>query len=134
MTDTNTKPAAKQAGKIKQTISSPMWVRVMRIVIAAIAGVALYHAAMQLLAGKLSPTDAWFAGTLGTLGLTALVEAIWPNGNHGLLQFWAMTALAASAMVAWAMGGATWVGLLGLMMTIFGFGLAVFEASKGGSK
>ena len=133
MTDTNTTPAAKPVGKIKEKISSPMWVRVMRIVIAAIAGILLYHAIAQFMAGKLAPTDAWLAGMIGTLGLTALVEAIWPNGNHGLLQYWGLTALASSALVAWAMGGAKWIGILGLLTLVTGFAIAVLEAAKDGS-
>lgn len=122
---------AKQPSKIKQTISSAPWVRAMRFIIAAVAAYLMYHAATRFMAGQLSPTDAWFAGMIGILGLTALVEAIWPEGNMGLLQFWALTALASAALVAWAMGGAKWIGILGLIALIAGFAIAALEASKG---
>ncbi len=121
----------KQPSKIKQTISSAPWVRAMRFIIAAVAAYLMYHAVTRFLAGQLSPTDAWFAGMIGILGLTALVEAIWPEGNMGLLQFWALTALASAALVAWAMGGARWIGILGLIALIAGFAIAALEASKG---
>lgn len=123
----------KQPSKIKQTISSAPWVRAMRFIIAAVAAYLMYHAVTRFMAGTLSPTDAWLAGMIGTLGLTALVEAIWPEGNMGLLQFWALTALAAAALVAWAMGGAKWIGILGLVALIAGFAIAALEASKGKS-
>ncbi len=121
----------KPPSKIKQTISSAPWVRAMRFIIAAVAAYLMYHAVSRFLAGQLSPTDAWFAGMIGILGLTALVEAIWPEGNMGLLQFWALTALASAALVAWAMGGARWIGILGLIALIAGFAIAALEASKG---
>ncbi len=70
---------------------------------------------------------------IGILGLTALVEAIWPEGNMGLLQYWALTALAAAGLVAWAMGGAKWIGVLGLIALFAGFAIAALEASKGKS-
>ena len=123
----------KQPSKIKQTISSAPWVRAMRFIIAAVAAYLMYHAVTRFMAGQLSPTDAWFAGMIGTLGLTALVEAIWPEGNMGLLQFWALTALASAALVAWAMGGERWIGILGLIALVAGFVIAAMEASKGRS-
>ncbi len=123
----------KQPSKIKQTISSAPWVRAMRLIIAAVAAFLMYHAITRFLAGQLSPADAWFAGMIGILGLTALVEAIWPEGNMGLLQYWALTALAAAGLVAWAMGGAKWIGVLGLIALIAGFAIAALEASKGKS-
>lgn len=130
---TNSEPPSDQKprGKVRQTISSAPWVRAMRIIIAAVAAVLLYHAAHRFMAGKLSPTDAWLAGMIGTLGLTALVEAIWPEGNHGLLQYWGLTTLASAALVAWAMGGATWIGILGLITLIGGFVVAALESAKG---
>lgn len=131
MTDTKEIPATKPPGKIKQTISSEPWVRVMRIIIAVVAAVLLYHAAKRFMAGKLSPTDAWLAGMIGTLGLTAAVEAIWPDGNHGLLQYWGLTTLASAALVAWAMGGAMWIGIVGLVTLVAGFVVAVMESAKG---
>ena len=123
----------KQPSKIKQTISSAPWVRAMRFIIAAVAAYLMYHAVARFLAGQLPATDTWFAGMIGILGLTALVEAIWPEGNMGLLQYWALTALAAAALVAWAMGGAKWIGILGLVALIAGFAIAALEASKGKS-
>ena len=123
----------KQPSKIKQTISSAPLVRAMRLIIAAVAAYLMYHAVTRFLAGQLSPTDAWLAGMIGILGLTALVEAIWPEGNMGLLQFWALTALASAALVAWAMGGARWIGILGLVALVAGFAIAAMEAAKGKS-
>ncbi len=131
MSEAETKPAPPSGGKIKQTISAPWWVRVMRLVIAAVAAFLLYHAYLRFHEGRLPPTDAWLAGMIGTLGLTALVEAIFPNGRHGLLQFWGMTTLAATALVAWALGGANWIGILGLVSLLASFALAVAEAAKG---
>ena len=131
MAESKEPTVAMPAGKVRQTISSAPWVRAMRFIIAAVAAYLLYHAAMRFRSGNLSPTDAWLAGMIGTLGLTALVEAIWPEGNHGLLQYWALTTLASAALVAWAMGGQTWIGLLGLVTLIAGFALAAMEAAKG---
>jgi hypothetical protein len=127
MTMEETKPHSK----FKQTISSAPWVRAMRLIIAVVAAYLMYHAVTRFMAGQLPPTDAWLAGMIGTLGLTALVEAIWPEGNHGLMQYWALTALAAAALVAWAMGGAKWIGILGLIALFAGFAIAALEASKG---
>ena len=119
---------------VQSRIAHPTWVRVMRFVMAAVAAYALYLAVHQFMAGRLAPTDAWLAGMIGTLGLTALVEAIWPDGNHGLLQYWSLTTLASAALVAWAMGGARWIGILGLVTLAAGFAIAALEASRGGSK
>lgn len=121
MTDTGTPgPAVKPPGKIKRTINSAPWVRVMRLVIALVAAALLYHAGTQFAAGHMTPTNAWLIGMIATLGLSALVEAVWPEGNHGLLQFWCLTTLAASALVSWAAGGAAWLG---------GFGAALLAVS-----
>jgi len=118
-------------GTVRRTIASAPWIRAMRFIIAAVAAYLLYHAAMRFRAGNLSPTDTWLAGMIGTLGLTALVEAIWPEGNHGLLQYWGLTTLAASALVAWAMGGQTWIGILGLITLVAGFAIAAIDAARG---
>lgn len=123
MTDPAGTPA-KPGGKIKQTISSAPWVRVMRLVIAAGAGVLLYHAATRFMAGHMSPTDSWLVGMIGTLGLSALIEAIWPEGDHALLQFWCLTTLAASALVSWAAGGEKWIGILGAVLLAISFLIA----------
>ena len=121
--NTNTTPA-KSGGKIKQAISSEPWVRAMRFVIALVAAVLLYHAAKRFMAGDLKPTDAWLTGMIGALGLTAFVEAMWPEGDHRLLQFWGLTTLAASALVAWAMGGEKWIGILGAVTLAISFFIA----------
>ena len=131
MTDINTTPAAKPGAKIKQTISSAWWVRVMRLAIGALSIFLLYRMSQKLGGGRLSPTDSWIVGLLGTLGLSALVEAIWPEGNHGLLQFWCLTALAASALVSWAAGGAKWLGIFGAVLLALSFVLAVMSSAKG---
>ena len=118
------KPANKPGGKIKQTISSAPWVRAMRFIIATVAAFLLYHAATRFAGGHLTPRDAWLVGLIGTLGLSALVEAIWPEGHHGLLQFWCLTTLAASALVSWAAGGDQVVGVIGAIMTAVSFLIA----------
>lgn len=120
----------KPAGKLKTTISSAPWVRVMRIVIAAAAALLLFHAAKRFMAGALKPTDAWLVGMIGTLGLSAFVEAIWPDGNHGLLQFWCLTVLAASGLVSWASGGDKWMGILGGGMLALSFAIAVLASAR----
>lgn len=117
-------PGAKPAGKIKRTISSAPWVRVMRLAIAAVAAFALYHAAKRFMEGHLTPTDSWLVGMIGTLGLSALIEAIWPDGNHALLQFWCLTTLAASGLVSWAAGGEKWLGILGAVLLAISFLIA----------
>lgn len=134
MTETDAKPAAKSAGKIRETIETPWWVRVMRFIIAAVSAYMLYHVALRLKSGHMSATDSWVVGLFGTLGLSALVEAIWPEGNHGLLQFWCLTALAASAIASWAAGGEKWIGLMGAIMMGLSFVLAVMSSvnSRGG--
>lgn len=117
-------PGGKPVGKIKRTISSAPWVRVMRLVIAAVAAYLLYHAATRFMAGHMSPTDSWLIGMIGTLGLSALIEAIWPEGNHALLQFWCLTTLAASGLVSWAAGGEKWLGILGAVLLAISFLIA----------
>lgn len=124
MVNNDMMPANKPGGKIKQTISSAPWVRAMRFIIAAVAAYLLYHAATRFMAGQLTPRDAWLVGMIGTLGLSALVEAIWPEGNHGLLQYWCLTTLAASALVTWAAGGGRMVGIIGAVMAAVSFLIA----------
>lgn len=124
MSESGTAPPAKTGGKIKQTISSAWWVRLMRFVIAAIAAYLLYHAAVRFREGHLNPTDTWLIGMIGTLGLSALIEAIWPEGNHGLLQFWSLTTVAASALVSWAAGGEKWLGIFGVVLLAISFLIA----------
>ena len=72
----------------------------------------------------MSPTDSWLVGMIGTLGLSALIEAIWPEGDHALLQFWCLTTLAASALVSWAAGGEKWIGILGAVLLAISFLIA----------
>jgi hypothetical protein len=135
MTDADKKAdatsGAKPAGKIRQTIETPVWIRVMRFVIAAVSAYMLYHVAMRFRDGHLSATDSWLIGLFGTLGLSALVEAIWPEGNHGLLQFWCLTALAASGLASWAAGGDTWIGGFATVMMAASFLLAAMSSAKG---
>lgn len=131
MTDADTKPVSKPAGKIRQTIETPWWVRAMRFFVAAVSAYMLYHVAMRFQSGHLSATDSWLVGLFGTLGLSALVEAIWPDGNHGLLQFWCLTALAASGLASWAAGGDKWIGGLATIMMAVSFLLAVLYSAKG---
>ena len=130
MTDADTKPAAKPAGKIRQTIATPWWVRAMRFFIAAVSAYMLYHVALRLRSGHMSVTDSWVVGLFGTLGLSALVEAFWPDGNHGLLQYWCLTVLAASGIASWAAGGDKWIGLLGAIMMGLSFVLAVVMSAN----
>jgi hypothetical protein len=124
MTDHMSPPPGQPRGKIKQTISSAPWVRAMRLVIAIGAGILLYHAAKRFTAGHLAPTDSWLVGMIGTLGLSALIEAIWPEGNHALLQFWCLTTLAASGLVSWAAGGDQWLGIFGAVLLAISFLIA----------
>ena len=130
---TNTEPTvgAKPRGKIKQTLASEPWVRAMRLIIAAVSLFLLYRIALKFREGHLTHTDAWLVGMVGTLGLSALVEAIWPEGNHGLLQFWCLTTLAASALVSWEAGGERWLGLAGAVLFGLSFALAVLYSAKG---
>ena len=124
-------PEKTSAGKVRQTISSAPWVRAMRFVIAGVAAFALYHAATRFMAGHLSPTDSWLVAMVGTLGLSALVEAIWPEGDHSLLQYWCLTTLAASALVSWAAGGEQWLGLVGALLVAISFFIAAgFSAGR----
>ena len=120
MTETEVKPK----GKFSRTISSAPWVRAMRFVISAIAAFLLYHAATRFMAGHLSPRDAWLVGMIGTLGLSALIEAIWPEGDHALLQFWCLTTFAASGLVSWAAGGDMVIGIIGAVALAIGFLIA----------
>jgi hypothetical protein len=117
-------PAPRPGGRFKQTVNSAIWVRVMRLVIAVAAAYLLYHAATRFIEGHLSPTDSWLIGMVGTLGLSALIEAIWPEGRHALLQFWCLTTLAASALVSWAAGGEKWLGTLGAVLLAISFLIA----------
>lgn len=119
-----TSPEPKQPGRIRRTILSEPWVRLMRFVIAGIAAFLVYHALIRFQAGHLTPTDSWLIGMIATLGLSALVEAVWPNGNHGLLQFWTLTTIAASALVSWAAGGQTWLGIFGAGLLLISFLIA----------
>lgn len=122
---------ATHDGRLRRTLASAPWVRAMRFVIAAVAAALLYHAATKFAAGYLAPTQAWLVGMIGTLGLSALVEAIWPNGNHGLLQFWCLTTLAASALVSWAAGGPVWLGTFGAVLLAISFLIAAgFSAGR----
>jgi hypothetical protein len=134
MTDADTKPdaksVAKPAGKIRQTIETPWWVRVMRFVIAAVSAYVLFQVAMRIRSGHMSATESWVIGLFGTLGLSALVEAIWPEGNHGLLQFWCLTALAASGIASWVAGGDKFIGILGAVMMGLSFVLAALSSMK----
>lgn len=139
MTDADTKsgtkpdgtPGAKPAGKIRAKLETPWWVRVMRFVIAAISAYVLYQVAMRIRSGNMSATESWVIGLFGTLGLSALVEAIWPEGNHGLLQFWCLTALAASGIASWVAGGDKFIGILGAVMMGLSFVLAALSSMKG---
>ena len=124
----------KPAGKVKTTISSAPWIRVMRIVIAAVAAFLLFHAAKRFMAGDLKPADAWLIGMIGTLGLSAFVEAIWPEGHHGLLQYWCLTVLAASGLVSWAAGGDKWMGILGAIMLAVSFVIAALVSARSGKQ
>ena len=121
----------KPASKIKASLSSAWWVRVMRLAIAVVSAYLLYHVAIRLRSGHLTTTDSWLVGLFGTLGLSAIVEAIWPDGNHGLLQFWCLTALAASGLVTWAAGGERWLGISGAVLLAASFLLAVMSSVKG---
>ncbi len=122
---------SKPRDRIRQTINSAPWVRAMRFVIAGVAAVLLYHAATQFVAGHMNPTHAWLIGMIGTLGLSALVEALWPNGNHSLLQFWCLTTLAASGLVSWAGGGEQWLGVFGAVLLAISFLIAAgFSAGR----
>lgn len=134
MTESEAKPVAKPAGKIRTKLETPWWVRLMRFVIAAIAAFLLFHAAKRFFAGDLKPADAWLIGMIGTLGMSAFVEAIWPDGNHGLLQYWCLTVLAASGLVSWAAGGDKWMGILGAIMLAVSFVIAALVSARSGTK
>jgi hypothetical protein len=131
MSDTDATPVAKPTGKIRATMETPWWVRVMRFIIAAVSAYMLFNVAMRLKAGHMSSTESWVIGLFGTLGLSALVEAIWPEGNHGLLQFWCLTVLAASGIASWVAGGDKWIGMFGAAMLAVSFLLALMSSMKG---
>ena len=131
MTEQETKPVVKPAGKLRQTMETPWWVRLMRFAIAVVSAYMLYHVALRLKSGHMSATDSWIVGLFGTLGLSALVEAIWPDGNHGLLQFWCLTALAASGIATWVAGGDKLIGMFGAAMMAVSFLLALMSSMKG---
>ena len=103
----------------------------MRTVIGVLAVGIAAQSAMLMWRGHLSPTEMWLVGMTGTLGLSALVEAAWPDGQHGLLQFWCLTALGASGLISWAAGGDKWLGILGAVMVGLAFALAVMSSVKG---
>ncbi len=128
---TEMKIGPRPAGRIRQTISNQWWVRAMRFIIAAVSVYLLYHIALRFGEGRMNPTDSWLIAMVGTLGLSALVEAIWPDGNHGLLQFWCLTTLAAAALVSWVAGGAQWLGIAGAALFAISFALAVMSSAKG---
>ena len=138
MSDSNTTPAAKSdtksGGKIRKVIGAPWWVRAMRFFIAAVAAFMLYHVAMRLKAGHMPPSESWLVGLIGAIGLSALVEATWPKGNHGLLQFWLLTLLAASGIATWFAGGDQWIGIMSAITLAGSFVLAVIYSatSRGG--
>lgn len=123
MTDANT-PGPRRGGMIRKTIASAPWVRTMRFVVAAIAAFLVYHAAIRFQAGNLAPTDSWMIAMIATLGASALVEAVWPEGDHGLLQFWTLTTISASALVSWAAGGQNWLGVIGAGLLAISFLIA----------
>lgn len=122
----------KQAGRIKQRLEAPAWVRAMRFVVGAVALALMASVANRLYFGTLAPTHGWLIAVFGTLALSALVEAIWPNGNHGLLQFWNLTVLAAATLMSWAIGGAPWLGIFGAVLFALSFIIAAMESARGG--
>ena len=119
---------------VQSRIAHPTWVRVMRFFIAAFAAFMLYHVAMRIKAGHMPPSESWLVGLCGAIGLSALVEAMWPEGNHGLLQFWLLTLLAASGVATWFAGGDQWIGIISAIILAISFVLAVLYSatSRGG--
>ena len=100
------------------------------LLIAAVALVLLYSAGRKIWGGHIPADRLWIVAAIGTLGLSALIEAIWPEGNHGLLQFWCLTVLAASAIVSWIFGAPKALGILGLVLFAVSFVIAVWFSAN----
>ena len=123
----------KTASPQPKGLRHPTWVRVMRLVLAAASMFLLFEALSRVHAGAFPMKEAWILGVFGALGFSALVEAIWPEGNHLLLQFWCLMAFAASGLVSWAAGGDKWLGIVGAALLLLGLLLAVWMSAKGKS-
>jgi hypothetical protein len=108
--------------------------RLLRLAMGAIALFVLFKAWQLLMAGQLPVSTAFIAGTFGVLGLSALVEAIWPDGDLGLIHFWMLTAVGATGVAAWAGGGKPWMGALGIFGLILSFAFAVKDAADGSKR
>ena len=123
----DTTPVAKAPKGIRH----PTWMRVMRLAVAAAALFMLFLTLNRFRGGGFPMKEAWILGVFSTLGISALVEAIWPEGNHLLLQFWCLMAFAASGLMSWAAGGGKWLGLMGAALMVLGLMLAVWSSSRG---
>lgn len=75
-------------------------------------------------------TRAWLLGMIAAMGLTAIVEAIWPSRIHLFISSWSLNTMAASFLVSWAAGGERWLGWAGLAMLLVSFLAAVVMTAK----
>ncbi len=122
------------AVKAPKGIRHPAWMRVMRLLIAAAALFMLFLTLNRFRGGGFPMKEAWILGVFGALGLSALVEAIWPEGEHLLLQFWCLMAFAASGLISWAAGGDKWLAVVSAALMLSGLLLSVWSSSRGRSK
>lgn len=116
---------------IRPRVRTPRRMRWLNIVIAVLAVVLLASLSRRFFSWTgYDLTKAWLLGMIAAMGLTAIVEAIWPSRIHLFISSWSLNTMAASFLVSWAAGGERWLGWAGLAMLVVSFLAAAVMTAK----
>ena len=116
---------------VRPRVRTPQRMRWLNIVIAVLSVILIASLSRRFFSWTgYDLTKAWLIGMIAAMGLTAIVEALWPSRIHLFMSSWSLNAMAASFLVSWAAGGERWLGWAGLAMLILSFLAAAVMTAK----
>ena len=116
---------------VRPRVRTPQRMRWLNIVIAVLSVILIASLSRRFFSWTgYDLTKAWLIGMIAAMGLTAIVEALWPSRIHLFMSSWSLNAMAASFLVSWAAGGERWLGWAGLAMLILSFLAAAVMPAK----
>ncbi|HRD74995.1 MAG TPA: hypothetical protein PK264_03510 [Hyphomicrobiaceae bacterium] len=115
----------------KPALRTPRNMRWLNFLVAAIAAVLIATMWRQFFSHSgFDMKNAWVLGMLTAVGLSSLVEAIFPDRIHLFISSWLINASGAAFLVSYAAGGERWLGLVGLGLMLLSFLIALAMTAR----
>jgi len=112
-------------------LRTPRNMRWLNFVVAAIAFLLIFTMWRQFFSFQgFDLKKAWVLGMLTAVGLTSIVEAVFPDRIHLFLSSWLVNASGAAFLVSYAAGGERWLGLVGLALLALSFLIALLMTMR----